>query len=325
MASLLNLKNKQKIALQAHHIFGRQPDTSTTQILSPDVSRTHATIMWEGEQWKIKDTSCNGTYLGNKRIAAGEYVALSIGDEIRFGRLDADAWQVCELTEPRCFLAPMQVHLPRIELVDICAIPSENEPEFVIYKSAEQWVLEAEGRHKVLSTGDIVGNRNHQWRYIDARPTLTTRNGNHRYQPSKLTDICFVFHVSQNEEHVSLSLKSPNKSISLGERCHHYLLLLLARQRVNDKQSGVQASEQGWIKKDVLVKMLGMQENHINIQIFRFRKQVIEALPSIAALHEVIERRTGALRLAHDNFVVRGGSAGQVAHTPTRESSALRY
>lgn len=308
MASLINLKNQQKISLQAHHIFGRQPDTSTTQILSPDVSRTHATIMWEGEQWKIKDTSSNGTFIGPKRITAGEYIPLSIGDEIRFGSADADIWQVNDLAEPRCFLAPMMAHLPRIELVDICALPSESEPDFVIFKSGEQWVLELDGTHQVLNTGDIVGSGNHQWRYIDARPTLSTRNVNCSLQPTQLNDLAFHFYVSQNEEHVSLTLKSHTKDFDLGERCHHYLLLLLARQRLEDKENGVINSEQGWIKKELLVKMLGMQESHINIQIFRFRKQVVNVLPDITALHHVVERRTGSLRLAHDLFDIRGGA-----------------
>lgn len=312
MASLINLLNQQKIPLQAHHIFGRQPDTCTTQILSPDVSRTHATVVWEGEQWKIKDTSSNGTFINQKRITAGEYIPLSTGDEIRFGSLDADAWLVSDLTEPRCFLAPILPHLPRIELVDICALPSENEPDFVIFKSGEHWVLEVDGTHQDLKTGDIVGSGKHQWRYIDARPTMSTRNVHRTLQPTTLCDLTFHFFVSQNEEHVSLTLKSQTKDFELGERCHHYLLLLLARQRRIDKAQDVNESEQGWITKELLVKMLGMQESHINIQIFRFRKQVVNALPEITALHQVVERRTGALRLAHDRIDIRGGAKLQL-------------
>lgn len=307
MASLINLRSQQKISLRTHHIFGRQPDTSTTQILSPDVSRTHATIAWEGTRWRIKDTSTNGTFLNGARLPAGIYRDLMVNDTIQFGSQEGDSWQVASLDEPKCMLMPMHPHLERIELNELCALPSENNPLCVIYPSGEKWIYEADGHSHVLTTGDVVGTAEHQWRYIDARPTLATRN----CAPSPIVhqpvDVQFQFCVSQNEEHVSLKVALNHRLIDLGERSHHYLLLLLARKRLADKIQGISDSEQGWLAKEELSRMLGLQENHINIQVFRFRKQITETLPDVPALHQTVARRTGALRIDYDNIVIEGG------------------
>lgn len=307
MASLINLRSQQKISLRTHHIFGRQPDTSTTQILSPDVSRTHATIAWEGTRWRIKDTSTNGTFLNNRRLPAGVYRDLAIGDHIQFGNSEGDSWQVASLDEPRCMLMPMHPHLERIELNKLCALPSENEPHCVIYPSGEKWIYEADGHSHVLATSDVVGTAEHQWRYIDARPTLATRNCAPAPINHQTVDVQFQFCVSQNEEHVALKLLLNDRLIDLCERSHHYLLLLLARKRLADKNQGITQSEQGWLTKEELSRMLGLQENHINIQVFRFRKQITEALPEVPALHQAVARRTGALRIDYDNIVIEGG------------------
>ena len=56
-------------------------------------------------------------------------------------------------------------------------------------------------------------------------------------------DIEFNFAASQNEEHVSLKLVVNNSIIEFGERNHHYLLLLMARQRVNDQEKGIDRME----------------------------------------------------------------------------------
>lgn len=307
MASLINLRSQQKISLRTHHIFGRQPDTSTTQILSPDVSRTHATIAWEGTRWRIKDTSTNGTFLNGQRLPAGVYKDLTVDDSIQFGSSEGDSWQVASLDEPLCMLMPMHPHLERIELNKLCALPSENEPLCVIYPSGEKWIYEADGHSHVLTTGDVVGTAEHQWRYIDARPTLATRNCAPTPICHQAVDVQFHFCVSQNEEHVSLKVRFNQREIDLGERSHHYLLLLLARKRLADKTAGIIESEQGWLTKEELSRMLGLQENHINIQVFRFRKKITEALPDVPALHQTVARRTGALRIEYGNIVIEGG------------------
>lgn len=307
MASLVNTRSQQKISLRGNHIFGRQPDTSTTQLLSPDVSRIHATIAWEGSKWQIKDSSTNGTFVNGKRLLPSVYTDLHDQDTVQFGSLEADSWEVASLDEPRSMLIPMQAGLPCIELTALCALPSEDKPECVIYPEGNQWLYEADGTCQALSSGDVVGTSECQWRYIDAFPTMATRNSTPRKASNLVENVQFCFQVSQNEEHVSLTIKCDELSVDLGERSHHYLLLLLARQRAEDHRKGVLEVEQGWLTKELLGSMMGLQENHINIQVFRFRKQISEAIPQLTALHQAIARRTGALRLDYTDIVIKGG------------------
>ena len=66
-------------------------------------------------------------------------------------------------------------------------------------------------------------------------------------------------------------------------------------------------ADQGWLDKEKLGKMLKLNENHINIQIYRFRKQLISASPQSLALPQAIERRSGEIRIACDNIEIHGG------------------
>jgi hypothetical protein len=108
--------------------------------------------------------------------------------------------------------------------------------------------------------------------------------------------IVAYFKVSQNEEHVSLQLKLDQQELQLHERNHHYLLLLLARQRIDDKLAQFADSEQGWLDKDVFADMLQLSETHINIHLYRFRQQLLKVLPKGQPMPQLIERRKGELR-----------------------------
>jgi len=116
--------------------------------------------------------------------------------------------------------------------------------------------------------------------------------------------------VSLNEEHVYLSITlSGARQLDLGERSHHYCLLTLARQRLSDARRGVDSSGQGWLEREQLSRMLGLDTAHLNIQLHRLRQQIARALPPGTRLDEVVERRRGELRLGTLPFcIVRGSS-----------------
>jgi hypothetical protein len=90
----------------------------------------------------------------------------------------------------------------------------------------------------------------------------------------------------------------------MGERNHHYLLLLLARQRLIDSEDGVHPSEQGWIDKNILINMTGIIEQHINIHLHRFRKRVASLTSHTTTLQQIIERRPGELRFAYKDIII---------------------
>ena len=107
-----------------------------------------------------------------------------------------------------------------------------------------------------------------------------------------------------------LSLVTDGKSVSLGERIHHYTLVTLARVRSQDAQRGLAPQSQGWIALDELSRMLGVEPSYVNIQIFRAKHQISNALPSRAVEPPLVERRRGDVRFGNYPFLIHGGAHG---------------
>ena len=114
-----------------------------------------------------------------------------------------------------------------------------------------------------------------------------------------------VFRVSQDEEYVELQLRRGAQTVELGARSHHYLLLLLARQRLKDAAAAEGPDTgQGWLHTEELMAMLAVPETHLNVQIFRARKQFLKA--GCGSELVPVERRPGAglLRIGTDRLAI---------------------
>lgn len=136
----------------------------------------------------------------------------------------------------------------------------------------------------------------------------------------ELDDLCLHFQTSLNEEHTFLNVSHGEKrKIDLGERTHHYCLLTLARRRLNDAKNGLDPSSQGWVELAQLSKSLGIEPEHLNIQIFRARTQLINALPQLAHLPSIIERRRGELRFGAHHFCIVRGSNIEGEYSPIED------
>ncbi|MGH1539465.1 MAG: FHA domain-containing protein [Arenicella sp.] len=315
MALLQNKLTEERIMLRVNHTFGRDPETNIDVLNSVAVSRNHAVIVWDGDFWKIKDFSTNGTFINDKPISSGVYHDLSPGVRLQFGHLPMETWEVVNLDPPMTCLLPLDPSLPLIPLHDVVVLPIESLEIIVSLSENGDWVCETGTELAVLQTGNKVGASGQFWQFVDGHPGVATVIAD---SPPPNEDIQFCFKVSQNEEHVFLSLMFKGKEYDLGERNHHYLLLLLARQRLEDRDKGLRESEQGWIKKETLSQMLGLIEQHINIQVHRVRKQVTAVLPSNVTLHQIVERRLGEIRFAYTNMHIEGGLEG-----PNQNSIAL--
>ena len=80
------------------------------------------------------------------------------------------------------------------------------------------------------------------------------------------------------------------------------MLLSLARSRLEDRKarpaSGAPAeSSEGWVYQDELARQLAIDETHLNVAVFRCRRQLAEA--GIIGAASIVERRrpTRELRL----------------------------
>ena len=178
----------------------------------------------------------------------------------------------------------------------------------------------AMGRASVmLALGDTVsfaGANDALWRIEAGDPPRLVRVGARHDGRAGATACATVseaalrFEVSANEEHSSLTITGlGGATLDLGERVHHYTLLTLARQRLQDARRGFGAEAQGWIGSAQLAKMLGLDLSHLNIQLYRVRTQLAAARGGEVA-PELVQRRRGELRLAPLAFeIVRGGRA----------------
>lgn len=296
--------------LLAQHTFGRHPTESRTVLSNPEASRMHAVVIWDGEHWLVQDMSTNGTFINGVRVVSSVKTGINAGDQINFGNSQHESWQVLDVSPPQNMLMSVTPGLSNIVLQDLVALPSEETPEVSVYMAREgHWVCESHSGVTVLQTGDLVGTHDCVWRFVEAAPCAKTKvmGKHHSELPYSIQSI---FDVSQNEEHVSLRVKVNEQEIDLGQRNHHYLLLLLARKRIDDRAKGLDEREQGWIDKGMLGQMAGMNENHINIQVYRFRKQLISALPQYLELTQAVEKRRGEIRYHFDAIEINGGMTG---------------
>ncbi|MCX7553390.1 FHA domain-containing protein [Marinicella sp. S1101] len=305
MAKFKNPTTGETVILRSQHVFGRHPATAHTLLGDHAASRIHANVFWDGNDWQIKDSSSNGTYLNKKKLEPGEKYTLRTADTLHFGSPDSDKWQITDLNAPKSMLLLIGNHKQTIELDDLIVLPDAQKPEITIYRNNQSlWVLENQHEQRVLNSGDQVSVGNETWVFItpddidETNPIVQLSNETPQLK----------FAVSRDEEHIDLDIQWNQQHIALGERVHHYLLLCLARKRLSDQIDGLKTEEQGWLEKELLVRMTGMDEKHINIQIYRFRKQLLDTNSSDTnALLSLIQRRRGQLRLDCDEIVIQGG------------------
>jgi hypothetical protein len=304
MATLAETGSTRKVHLRPLHVFGRHPDRVDSVIHSADVSQVHASIRWAGCNWEIVDHSRNGTARNGRRISAGAPETLAVGDRLEFGT--SSGWQVIDLGPPGPMLLSLHNGQEAIELKDFLLLPDDSAPEGSLYRLSNcSWVWEDDGGCRIVQDGADLLIGAQWWRFSLPSALERTLDSNRARNDAIAAAVAarFEFCVSQNEEHVELTVQCEGTRVHLGERSHHYALLTLARRRVADGERGIDSASQGWLDVDRLASMLGMDAAHLNIQLFRARKQIAAALPLGPLAVAIIERRRGQVRFGP--YVVR--------------------
>ncbi len=310
MGTLQHRMSGTTLFLHSHHTFGRHEASVNTHVESGDVSQIHASIRWEGAHWRISDLSRNGTWVGDRHLTYGQSTHLFEGGTIRFGGSEKSVWTVIDLSAPKTVLVPLNNSESSsvIELNTFYGLPDDDNPEISLYIAENgQWLCEQGEGVRALSDGDVISQGQMLWAFHCAGAiNLTSDIG---MAPSLTShEMMFQFNVSLDEEHVLAKLIWGHESLELGERVHHYLLLTLARRRLEDRQNGVDASDAGWIDLEELGQLLGLEPSYINIQIFRARQQVAKLLSDFPYLPQIVERRVGSVRFGCSVFTIIRGS-----------------
>ena len=306
MAKLLNLHKGQVIYLRAMHLIGRHSTSVDTVLNNPKASRIHATICWDGQHWTLQDTSSNGTFVNATKMVPNSFKTLAVKDRIYFANPESGVWVVEDLSPPKCMLVPENFDGASILLDKALMLPDEKAPEIMLYKSPSGgWLCESDNGIVKLNHGSKVGVRGMLWSFDEAIVSAETMQL--EAQTNELANISVKFRVSQDEEHVWMDVLIHKQQFELGERSHHYLLLMLARKYQQDTKDGFSSNERGWYEKEQLLKMMDLEEVNFNMMIYRFKKQLISSLPESMYLPPFIERRKGAIRFVCENIIIEGG------------------
>jgi len=319
MSYIYDIEIQAYIPLAAHHTFGRLASGVDTHIDKPYISKLHAAIEWNGSQWRIKNLGLNGSWLNGKELLPNESTELAVNDIIHLAKLSDPGFQVIDLTPPTDMLWPLDtrqlakeslpIYLSRYHL-----LPDNQTPELAVYRDEETqiWHIEAitadmEHTSRALEDGEVLQINNMPWQFMRAKVYGPTEI--HLDKVQKLTNMDFVFNLSLDEETTQLELQHGEHTIDLGVRSHHYLLAQLVRHHAEDIKRGLDSKSQGWVYTDQLAHELGLDVTHLNIHIFRLRKQFSDSLPNTLNMQYLLERRGGKIRFGCNNYKIYKGAS----------------
>lgn len=253
------------------------------------VSAQHATIEWTGVHWSVRDLgSRNGTYLSGRTLEPGEQAPLKQGAELRFGR-ESQPWRLLDEGAPVLMGLRLSTGAWTLAEGEYLVLPDVQSPELAVYlDSRGLWVVEAQGVSSPVEDRSVHHTGHDDlWKiYLPLAIDGTLKESD---APNLLAHFRLRIAFTRDEEHVELTASTARRSFDLKARAHHYLVLLLARQRLADRRAGLSRAEQGWIRHDDLLRMLRVDDNHLNISIHRARAQFSQI--GVADAAGLIERR----------------------------------
>ena len=287
--------------LLSRHVVGRSR-LADLRMTDPTVSGEHAVLRWTGREWELHDLgSRNGTSVDGRKLASGERVTIGRGAVIAFGQPE-NAWRLDDDAAPTIMATAENAGEPLCARNDLLALPSDEEPEAVIFRDpGGNWLIEQSGETARVADRTTVraGGRD----YLLRVPDVIAPTWDNSSPAPHLTALTLQFSVSRDEEYVALVARGEHHVIDLGARAHHNVLLTLARSRLEDRKARLERgapppeSSEGWVYQDELADRLAIDETHLNVAVFRCRRQLAEA--GIVGAASIIERRrpTRELRL----------------------------
>jgi hypothetical protein len=279
------------VTLAAHSLIGRA-QACFLRLDSRLASQEHARIQWEDGAWCLRDLgSRNGTRINGRDINPGQSVVLKSEDLIEFGSA-GESWTLLDSSAPVAAGRELRSGQIIVARDGLLKFPGAD-PFPYVHQAGRHWILEQATEQRLVSDGEALGVGDQCWHLHLPLAVAATEAAE---QPDlRLSTWQWHFFVSGDEEYVRLELTSAERKVDLGARAHTYLLLTLARLR---------EGSDGWIYVDELCRMLTIEEQALNVHIFRARSELGRAGFEDAA--DVIERRrpTRQLRAGFDRFTV---------------------
>lgn len=292
MGVLERLQSRRTVSLSSRHIVGRSR-ACLLHLDNPTVSGAHALIEWtDAGEWAIRDLgSKNGTFIDGRRLAADAAARLATGTRIAFGG-ESEVWKLVDARAPGPVAASRdgEYRYPELGMI---ALPSVDEPTLTVFVEDERCFVDGDSGSVELADGARLSVADSEWTLLVPEVLRETARVN---RGLSLRDVSLSFVVSRDEENVELEVSGDGMSTRVPHRSYHYLLLTLARARLEEAKRGdLTAGEQGWIDSRSLQDMLRVDPEQLNLHVFRARRQMAALGVRDAAL--LVERRAGSRQL----------------------------
>ena len=268
---------------------------------SPLVSTEHASLRWTGDGWTLKDLgSRNGTFVDGERLGPGKTAQLAEGATFAVGERGL-AFTLVDAAPPITGARHLATGRTRRAEGGLLVLPGDDDPRVSIFQDAlGQWVVESEDAKRPAVDRDVITVAGEAWAL--ELPSAVRGTWQAETSAPTLETIALELGVSRDEEHVEVSIVHQGTRTALPSRRSHYLLLILARQRLVERSAS--PGESGWIDRQALCKKLGVDLNRLNVDVFRLRKQLADL--GIQGISGLVARRpdTGQIRLGTDRVEV---------------------
>ncbi len=288
MAWVRRIVDDRRWPLQTETSIGRS--TACGLVLAESyISMQHACFRWSGSHWLVRDLgSRNGTFLDHVALRDQDWHDVHASVQLAFGHPD-EAWDLVDASPPEPMLIPLLGGQPRVIDADCLLLPDESSCEATLLRDdSGRWWLEtvAQPSARALSDQEAfeVGNESFRFHLPVAHRSTEPLDAGLDWQ-----DILLEFLVSRDEEHVELVMHWHGRQTSLGSRAHHYLLLELARRRVAERGAHLPEPSCGWVYHDELSRALRMDEQRVNLEVFRLRQQFAKL--NLREPMRIVERR----------------------------------
>lgn len=303
MAVLREVHGGGLCVLDSEQLIGRSPQCGL-HLNRSYVSSQHACVRWTGDAWELKDLgSRNGTFVDRRPVEPGRAERLARGNVLAFGGA-CELWELVDDSPPGVTVLSCDGELVLRPEAEVLAIPESDHPIATLFRAPQGvWRLEeADGSTRDLEPGALFEVGGRRYRFCSPTPVFATSAP----ETPELDELLELeFRVAPDEEHVELQAVRGHTVVRLGARAHNYLLLLLARARLNDARTGLPESSCGWIYQDELLRGLQATPAQLNIDVFRIRKHFARA--GLGSSVSIIERRstTRQLRIGVARLTVR--------------------
>ena len=286
------------------HTIGRSIKNNTYLSYS-DISKIHATIFWENNEWYIKDHSRNGT-LVDQRVVHHAIIKLEKDCEIQFGEENETIWTLVSIGAPNSYFVEEHAEPCKyIELSeDSLTYPNLENPLVSFYRShVMTWMMDDGETTTELYNENRYTIDNREWIFVENDPLEDTMDQLEVMRTARLD-----YHLSADEENVGIHIIVNDLKMYMGDQIHNHVLLLLARKMQEDTQNKICKEDKGWVYTPLLLDNLSkelLQEidtNYFNIMVHRIRSSFKQLKPYGYLFTNIIERKRGKLRLNYSNI-----------------------